>query len=146
MVVEDEPIIALHFQALLEDLGFSDIRLAFDLRGASALLHERAPDLAILDVNVGRELIYPLAAEMRRQSVRFAFATGRLHSEILPEWSGVPVIPKPLTKHSLDMAIRSLGFAPEQLSLAQDAWPEQRQANDSAPAMAGMARLQARSS
>ncbi len=111
LVVEDEPIIALHLQVLLEELGFTDIRLAHDLGTATALLRERTPDLAILDINLGRQLVYPLAIEIRRRGIPFAFATGRMRSEILSEWARIPIIAKPLTKQSMEAAIHALGFA-----------------------------------
>lgn len=114
LIVEDEPIIALALEATLEDLGFKDIHVAHTLDEAAALLaaHPQGQPfaLALLDVNVGDALVFPLAEELRRRGVPFAFSTGR-HPRDLPEtWRHHLVISKPADDAALTAAIGALGF------------------------------------
>ena len=51
LIVEDEILIASELEAILEDLGYEPIGIATDTRSALKLA-ERAPDLALVDLNL----------------------------------------------------------------------------------------------
>lgn len=53
LVVEDEVLIAWMMESLLEDAGFTSIRLATSAADALSIATERAPELLISDINLG---------------------------------------------------------------------------------------------
>jgi len=110
LIVEDEVMIALALEAMLEDLGFKNICIAHTMNEAHALAQQHALGLAILDVNVGDELIYPLADDLRRRGVPLAFSTGRAAEDFPPDWRAQPLIAKPAEATKLTAAINTLGF------------------------------------
>jgi DNA-binding response OmpR family regulator len=87
LVVEDEPTIALGLQSALTELGFNQVYLAHDLLMGQALLLLRPPKLGILDVQIGRDRVFPLAAEFRAKLTPIIFSAGDAASKLPPEWS-----------------------------------------------------------
>ena len=112
LIVEDEAAIAWLYEELLAELGFRDIRAALDLATARQLLDERAPDLAILDVNIGAHPVFPLAQELRARHVPILFSTGASGRDFPDEWLRHPVLLKPVTRCALTAMLDSLGFRP----------------------------------
>ena len=110
LVVEDDRIIAMNLAAMLADLGFGDIFLAHDLATGMALLLSTPPSLGILDVNIGQELVFPLAIELRARRIPIIFSTGRAPTELPVEWTAHPILSKPLEANSLAAALGGLGF------------------------------------
>ncbi|MDP3659161.1 response regulator [Phenylobacterium sp.] len=78
ILVEDESLVALMMQDLLTDLGCEVVASFGSLNPALIWLEqqETPPDGALLDVNLGGELVFPLAAALAAKRVPFAFATG----------------------------------------------------------------------
>jgi len=111
LVVEDEPSIALWFQSVLGDLGFNEVYLAHDLLTGQALLLSRSPQLGILDVHIGRHLVFPLAEQMRAKLIPIIFSTGDARSTLPPEWSTNPIVGKPADITTLSAALGAVGFA-----------------------------------
>jgi CheY-like chemotaxis protein len=109
LLVEDELLVALAMQALLEDLGYKDIAIAGALLQASQLLADAQPDLAILDVNIGRDQVFPFAAELRSRRVPFFFCTAERRETFPVEWQGYHVIAKPVDEGRLRSALQALG-------------------------------------
>lgn len=87
------------------DLGCPDITLAHDLTSGFAALERGSPDLAILDVRVRDDLIYPLAEVLARRKVPFIFCTGTHHTALPARWSTHPLIAKPVPKERLARAL-----------------------------------------
>lgn len=52
LIVEDELIIAEDLQEILEDLGYEVCGIAISYREALALIEEKSPDLALLDIQL----------------------------------------------------------------------------------------------
>lgn len=76
-VVEDEYIMAQDLRYELEDAGAEVLGPVPSVTGALTLLaREAPPDAAILDVNLGGEMVYPLADILRQRGIPFMFATG----------------------------------------------------------------------
>jgi DNA-binding response OmpR family regulator len=109
LVVEDESIVALYVEAVLANFGFGEISFAHDLASGMALLASKPPGFAILDVNIGGQSVFPLAAALRERRIPFIFSTGRSKSEFPAEWSGQPIVTKPLSAKALAIALDELG-------------------------------------
>ncbi|WP_119459198.1 response regulator [Rhodospirillaceae bacterium SYSU D60014] len=108
LVVEDETIISFLIEDMLQELGCAVVWHAGDVREALALLRDRRPDVAVLDVNLGRELAYPIAAQLDAARIPFIFATGYGRDGIPDEWASRPVIQKPFAIETLAAALDSV--------------------------------------
>ena len=106
LVVEDEAIVSILFEDVLMELGCAHVWLASRVGTALALLRERRPDAAVLDVNLAGEMVYPVAAQLVADGIPFIFTTGYGNSGIPPEWSMIPAVQKPFGRDSLARALR----------------------------------------
>lgn len=107
LVVEDETIVSLLVESMLADLGCDDVWYASCVAEGLALLDERTPDAAVLDVNLSGEPAYPIARRLADTGVPFVFATGYGASGIHEDWSGRPVLQKPFQSTALAAALAS---------------------------------------
>jgi CheY-like chemotaxis protein len=112
LVVGDDVLIALHLKKMLADLGFQDVRLAYDLVAGRKALAAGSLDLAILDLTIGSALVFPLAADLKARKVPILFSTGGSPSELPPEWSGHPIIARPHDREALAAALAAFGCTP----------------------------------
>lgn len=108
LLVEDESLVALVMEDMLADLGCEVIASFGALGPALSWLAERDDGLdgALLDVNLGGELVFPLAEVLVARRVPFVFATayGALPGERFP---GVRVIHKPVDPGVLGAAVET---------------------------------------
>ena len=97
LIVEDEPLIAMMLEDFLLSLGH-EVRATCDSVG-DALRAVQAGDfdLAILDVNLKGESVWPVAAELRDREIPFILASGGHVDPPPAEFAGVPMIDKPYT-------------------------------------------------
>src|SRR4051794_14101208 len=95
LVVEDEPMVAMLLEDLLMQAGCIVVGPAATIAEALALLRDQAIDGALLDVNLGSELIYPLADVLRASGTPFVFVTGYAASGLAAGYEDVAVIRKP---------------------------------------------------
>ena len=76
MIVEDEALVAMALRESLDELGFSVLGPFNRISEAMIALRNNRIDAAVLDVNLGGELIYPLADVLAADHVPFVFITG----------------------------------------------------------------------
>jgi PAS domain S-box-containing protein len=101
MIVEDEALVAMALREELDDLGFSVIGPFNRISEAMIALRNNRIDAAVLDVNLGGELIYPLADVLAADRVPFIFITGYGAEEIEPRYAHVPILQKPIEAEAL---------------------------------------------
>jgi PAS domain S-box-containing protein len=75
MVVEDEALVALALRESLDEMGFSVLGPFNRISEAMVALRNNRVDAAVLDVNLGGELIYPLADVLAADRVPLVFIT-----------------------------------------------------------------------
>lgn len=96
LVVEDNFLIAETICELLGECGCYVIGPAPNLGRALALVDQDRPDGALLDINLGSDLSFPLAAVLEELSVPFVFMTGYDDGILFPpEFRKVRRISKP---------------------------------------------------
>src|SRR5689334_11931324 len=101
MVVEDEALVAMALRDSLDQLGFSVLGPFSRISEAMVALRNNRIDAAVLDVNLGGELIYPLADVLAADRVPFVFITGYGAEEIEPRYARIPVLQKPIEVDAL---------------------------------------------
>jgi DNA-binding response OmpR family regulator len=107
LVVEDEPLIAMMLEDFLESLGHSVIATCESVSDALAQADKGGFDLAILDVNLKGESVWPVATKLRENNVPFVIATGGHVDPPPAEFANVPVIEKPYTVDRVTPALEA---------------------------------------
>lgn len=108
LVVEDEAIVSFLLEETLLNLGCREVVLAGRLSTALDCLDKALPDLAVLDVNLGGEMVYPVAERLKAAGIPFVFATGYGASGIAPEWQSAAILQKPFASEQLALVLTSL--------------------------------------
>jgi len=108
LVVEDEVIISFLIQDLLEELGCATIWQAANVQAALAIVSEHKPDLAVLDVNVAGELVYPVAEHLSAAEIPFLFTTGYGRVGMPDRWNKHPILQKPYDAATLAASLISI--------------------------------------
>jgi two-component SAPR family response regulator len=101
LVVEDEAAISLLLEDMLMDFGCEVVGPAARLSTALDAVERETLDLAILDVNVAGEPIYPVAETLQRKGIPFVFSTGYGTAGIKDVFRDRPVLQKPFAQHDL---------------------------------------------
>jgi CheY-like chemotaxis protein len=105
MVVEDESAVALVVESMLEELGCVVEASAWRVPQALELAASRPLDLAVLDINVAGEKVFPVASLLKARGVPFVFATGYGAAGLPESFSDAPVVAKPFRPPDLEKAI-----------------------------------------
>ena len=108
LVVEDETIISFLLEDMLSNLGCEKVALASNVGDALDEIDRAAPDAAVLDVNLGGEMVYPVAERLNAAKVPFIFTTGYGRGGIKFEWATNPVVQKPFNIDTLAKALGSV--------------------------------------
>lgn len=97
LIVEDEYFLADDLAGQFRELGADVIGPLPELDEAQSLVHSGAPiDVAVLDVNIRDEMVFPLARALRDRDIDFVFTSGYDKASIRPEFADVPLWEKPL--------------------------------------------------
>ena len=97
LVVQDDFVTAEDLKAELESLGAEVLGPVANLPGAlDRLAAGPAPDAAVLDINLGGDLVYPLADLLKARQIPFVFATGYEEEAIPAPYAGLPLFVKPV--------------------------------------------------
>ena len=107
LLVEDNPIIAMNTEALLQELGVSEVSTAATASEGLALVEANSFDFAVLDLQLGNENSLPVAAVLAEQGVRFVFATGFGEGVDLPAaYGATTILKKPYRFEDLERVVR----------------------------------------
>lgn len=107
-LIEDEVLIALLLEDMVLALGYEVVVGAATLDEAIAAARTGDFDLALLDLNLGGKLTYPVADILKARRVPFAFVTGYGSAGVLSAYTGVPVLEKPFRQEDLKTVIAQL--------------------------------------
>ncbi|EYD74612.1 Response regulator receiver [Rubellimicrobium mesophilum DSM 19309] len=105
LVVEDEMIVAMLIEDILMDGGATVVGPAARVNKALDLLGTETVDAALLDVNLAGENTVPVAEELRRRGIPFAFATGYGAAGLPDGFTGQPLLQKPFQERDLQEVI-----------------------------------------
>ncbi len=94
LIVEDDIFIALDLERVLDDAGCGVVGPAASVELALAKISVTKLDAALLDVNLGQELVFPVADRLSAEGIPFIFVTGEPRTVPERHWMR-PVITKP---------------------------------------------------
>ena len=108
LIVEDEPLIAMMLEDFLESLGHEVHAHCETLCDAIEAIEGGGFDLAIVDVNLQGEAVWPAATMLRENSIPFMIATGGHVDDPPAEFATTPMLGKPYTIGSVEKALDAL--------------------------------------
>lgn len=106
LLIEDESLVSFLIEDMLLELGAGAVRHASRLEAGFTLAAEKTPGLAVLDVNLGGQAIFPLAEKLAQDRVPILFITGYGRGGLDGAWADYQVLQKPLTLAQLENAVR----------------------------------------
>ena len=102
LIVEDESLIAMMLEDFLESLGHNVAGSCDSVSAALERVEQGGFDVAIVDVNLNGEQVWPVADRLADQGIPYVLATGG-HIEPPPErHASVPVLSKPFTLEAVE--------------------------------------------
>jgi DNA-binding response OmpR family regulator len=106
LLVEDDTMICLLLEDMLLEFGCKIIGPACDIRRAADLAqrHEGI-DLALLDVNLGGQVVFPVADILAKRGVPILFASGLGADDLPRDWQGHQIVQKPMTMDQLAVSL-----------------------------------------
>lgn len=105
LIVEDEALISMVLQDMLEVLGHSVAGTAARIAEARPLIEGGDYDVAVLDVHVDGESIFPLAETAVARGKPVVFATGSSPESLPDGCDRWPVLEKPYTMPAVESAL-----------------------------------------
>ncbi|QOG23430.1 MULTISPECIES: response regulator [Bradyrhizobium] len=108
LLVEDETLIRMMVEDMVTELGHTVAAEVGDLPSALEQANNAVFDIALLDVQLGRDGIEPVARALAKRNIPFAFATGFGESGVPEEFRGRPWLQKPFTVEQLERCFAEL--------------------------------------
>jgi CheY-like chemotaxis protein len=101
LVVEDEYLIRMLLEDMLSDLGYTIAAAVGTIAEASKVAASAEFDVAILDVNVDGQEIFPVADILASRSKPFVFVTGYGERSLPEPYRNRPTLQKPFQSDDL---------------------------------------------
>jgi DNA-binding response OmpR family regulator len=107
-VVEDEAVIAMLVEDMVLDFGSEVVGPAAKMDEALRLASDAPLDAAILDVNVGGAVVFPVADVLEDREIPFVFATGYGSGGLPSRFRSRPALAKPFSYLELTEVLRAV--------------------------------------
>ncbi len=101
LVVEDEPLLAMDIEMTLLAAGFHVVGPAKANAEALSLLKTDNPDLVILDLNLGVEMVFPVFGHLDKAGKPFIILSGHSHQMVPAQYRDRPFLQKPYNSAAL---------------------------------------------
>jgi DNA-binding response OmpR family regulator len=113
LVVEDENALAMEISWMVEDAGYSVVGPEGSVETARRVLARQRVDLALLDVMLGGETVFPVSEILDRMGTPFIFVTGHPPSALPVQYRHRPLMRKPCRPRALMALVRQILGAPD---------------------------------
>ena len=110
LIVEDNVLIAMEAELLLGQTGCEVVGPVSTVAAGLAAVTNSLPDAALLDINLGRERIWPIAELLDQHGVPFLLTTGYDGSEVPPRFRDRPRLSKPVSLQALQQGLAAIGI------------------------------------
>ena len=108
LVVEDEYLIRMLLEDMLTDLGYEIAGAVGTIAEASELAAKADFNIAILDVNLDGQEIYPVAHILAKRGVPFVFVSGYGDGSLAEPFRDRPALQKPFQADQLKNTLARL--------------------------------------
>lgn len=100
-------MVSILIEDMILDLGHEVVGPAAQLDDALTLAREADFDTALLDINLGGLLTYPVAELLEARAIPFVFITGYGAGALPENFRSHPTLQKPFTQKDLKAALNS---------------------------------------
>ncbi len=107
-VVEDEYLIRMLLEDMLADLGYEIAAAVGTIAEASEIAGKEQFDVAVLDVNLDGQEIYPVADILAKRGVPFVFVSGYGEASLIDRYRGRPALQKPFQAAQIEKTLAAL--------------------------------------
>lgn len=104
LLVEDEMLVCMDIEDMLTGFGCTIVGPAARVAQALLILEKEEIDIALLDVNLGREQSYPIIDLLIARGIPFLLSTG--YAEIDSPYDRCPRIQKPYSDQQLERCLK----------------------------------------
>lgn len=119
LLVEDDPLLAMDVEAVLTAAGYRVIGPAGTSAEALSFVRQQVPDLTILDLNLGSEMVFPVFDCLESIGTPFIILSGHSRQIVPQRHAGRPFLQKPYNAGVLLQMVRAiLRGGPEQTASA----------------------------
>jgi CheY-like chemotaxis protein len=101
LVVEDDALVAFDLESMLESAGCAVVGPAARLDEAIVLASEGLFDVALLDIHLRGEVVYPVADILTGRGIPFLFLSGYGEGDLPSRFHGCPLYRKPYSAQAL---------------------------------------------
>jgi PAS domain S-box-containing protein len=108
LIVEDEALVGMMMREFLTELGFPVVGPFSKAAPAIEAIKRERILAAVLDVNLGGEMIYDLADELTDRGIPIVFVTGYGSDAIDARFANVPILQKPVDAVALQRILNSV--------------------------------------
>ena len=108
LIVEDEYLIRLLLEDMLEELGFEVAGVASSVSEGKTQAGTAQIDLAILDVNIDGEQVFPVAEVLKSRNLPFCFITGYGAQGLPEQYRSMPTLQKPFQMADLKTTLTKM--------------------------------------
>jgi CheY-like chemotaxis protein len=105
LIVEDESLISMMLEDFLDSLGHRVAGTCETVAEALARVEEGGFDVAIIDVNLNGERVWPVADRLVAKGIPYILATGGHIEPPPPAHAAAPVLSKPFTLDAIEPAL-----------------------------------------
>jgi CheY-like chemotaxis protein len=109
LLVEDETLLALEISEILSSAGAHVIGPFGGLIEGATAARRESIDIAVLDMNLNGQMVYPLAEELLERKIPLIFLTGYNVPDVPEPLHGVPHVIKPADPAELLKLIAEIG-------------------------------------
>lgn len=109
LIVEDEELIGMLLEEMLISHGFEIVGRARTLEESHALVAAQEADVALLDISLHGQPVFPVAEQLSERGTPFVFTTGYGAAGLPAQWQGYPVFCKPYNMQELTETLTQLG-------------------------------------
>ena len=107
LFVEDEAAVSLLIEDMLLDLGVEVVGPAATIGAAMTLAQGAELDAAVLDLNVGGAMTFPVADLLLERGTPLIFATGYDPSVVPQRFRSTPLLQKPFSMSAFEDVLRA---------------------------------------
>lgn len=108
LVVEDENFQAMAMSWMIEDAGYSVVGPEASVAATRRVVTQQRVDLALLDVLLGSETVFPISRLLDSLCTPFIFVTVCSPAALPAEFQARPLIPKPYKPEALVSSIQAI--------------------------------------
>ena len=109
MIVDDEALVLFDLCMTVEDIGHTVMHDCTSVADGMNRIEDRAPDAALLDIDVGGTPVWPLARALKSKGCPICFVSANnSHTELAEEFAQSGFVDKPASRGDIESALDAM--------------------------------------